>query len=280
MFRTVLLPTDLNQGTDEVLGFALGLPALGVKRVMLAHVVDSTGLEGPVIHSAVDEARARLRVLAEPLERAGMYVEARVPTGEPQAELLALAHEAPVDGVVCASHGRGVVDQLFLSSVSDRILRDSDVPRIVARYDLLRQADEPARLASRFAHKLLIPTDFSHASQRAFEAALEFPGKAVGTMYLLHAVDPAFDERHRTAAIAGAEFQLKNWCAIAHQCGFAAASVVSVAEPVHAALVEAEERRVTGIVVGTRGRSPLQEALLGSVSMALLRQASCPVMVA
>lgn len=279
MLRTVLLPTDLGAEAHTILDFALGLPALGVKRVELAHVVDTTGLEGPVIHSAVDEARGRLREFAAPLERAGLFVETRVPTGDPQVELLALAHETHVDAVVCASHGRGVVDQLFLSSVSDRILRDSEVPRLVTRFDLLRNAEDPARLCSRFATKLIVATDFSGASQRAFEVALELSPKAVGTMYLLHAVDPGLDPAKRAAAEKGAEFQLKNWCSIAKECGFTAAAVVAVSEPVHAVLIEADERRATGIVVGTRGRSPLQEALLGSVSMALLRQASCPVMV-
>ncbi len=40
-----------------------------------------------------------------------------------------------------------------------------------------------------------------------------------------------------------------------------------------------DERRATGVIVGNRGRNALQEAMLGSVSMTLLRQASCPVLV-
>jgi nucleotide-binding universal stress UspA family protein len=33
------------------------------------------------------------------------------------------------------------------------------------------------------------------------------------------------------------------------------------------------------VIIGSRGRNPLQEALMGSVSMALMRQASCPVLI-
>jgi nucleotide-binding universal stress UspA family protein len=44
-------------------------------------------------------------------------------------------------------------------------------------------------------------------------------------------------------------------------------------------LEELDERRATGVITGTRGRNAIQEAILGSVSQTLLRQASCPVMI-
>jgi nucleotide-binding universal stress UspA family protein len=49
--------------------------------------------------------------------------------------------------------------------------------------------------------------------------------------------------------------------------------------PEKAILAEIAESGITGVVIGTRGRSPFQEALLGSVSMTLIRQASVPVLV-
>jgi nucleotide-binding universal stress UspA family protein len=279
MLRSVLLPTGINGEHGDMVAFATGLGALGVKRVVLAHIVDTTGLEGPVILRAVDEARGKMRVLAGPLEHAGLMVETRVPTGAPQQEVLALAHETAVDAVVCGSHGRGVVDQLFLGSVSDRVLRHSHVPRLVVRFDVLHNAADPARMCAGFGGKLMLATDFSGTSLRAFEAALELPPSAVGTLYLFHALDPSATGAAREKLEHGAEFQLRNWCGIAAERGMTAKAVIGTGDPVHAILAECDARRPTGLVVGTRGRSPLQEALLGSVSMALVRQASVPVMV-
>lgn len=278
--RSVLLPSDLGDGSDLMLKFATGLPALGVKRVVLASVVETQGKEAPVITKAVDEMRGRLREAARPLEEAGLLVETRIPQGDPQDCILALAHELAVDGIVCGSRGRGVVDQLFLGSLSDRILREGVVPRLVVRFDLLEnRRDDPAKMCRGFAHKLLIPTDFSTTSVRAFLAAVSLPKESVGTMYLMHAVDPGLPEEKRRKVEEGAEFELKNLCAMAAERGFSCKPVIGCAEPGHAILAEVDERRITGIVIGSRGRSPLQEALLGSVSMTLLRQASCPVMV-
>lgn len=279
MLRTVLLPTDLRSGSEMVLGFARGLPQLGVKRVVLTHVIESTGLEGPVIAARVDEARGKLRAAARPLEEAGLFVETRIPNGAPQDAVLGLAAEMQVDAIVCGSHGRGVVDQVFLGSLSDRIVREGEVPRLVARFDLLRNAADPAKLCRGFGHKLLVTTDFSATSMRAFMTALDLPKESIGTMFVLHALDPSLSGEKRRRAEEGAEFQLRNLCDMAAEHGINAKPVIGVAEPAHAVLAEVDERRITGIVCGTRGRSPLQEALLGSVSMTLLRQASCPVMV-
>ncbi len=279
MLRSVLLPTDLQNGSDLMLAFSAGLPALGVRDVVLAHVVEPTGMEGPVIDAAVDETRGRLRAAARPLEDVGLSVETRIATGVPQETVMALAQEMHVDGIVCGTHGRGVVDQLFLGSVSDRIVREGGVPRLVVRFDLLRNHAAPDRICKAFCSKLLVPTDFSATSTRAFLAALELPREAIGTMYVMHAMDPSLAGEKRRRAEDGAEFELRNLCAMAAERGIPAKPVIGFAEPAHAVLAEIDERRVTGVVIGTRGRSPLQEALLGSVSMTLLRQASCPVMV-
>eukprot|EP00005_Dracoamoeba_jomungandri_P005027 CAMPEP_0174258290 /NCGR_PEP_ID=MMETSP0439-20130205/7306_1 /TAXON_ID=0 /ORGANISM="Stereomyxa ramosa, Strain Chinc5" /LENGTH=174 /DNA_ID=CAMNT_0015341739 /DNA_START=123 /DNA_END=647 /DNA_ORIENTATION=+ len=44
-------------------------------------------------------------------------------------------------------------------------------------------------------------------------------------------------------------------------------------------LVAIKERRATLVVVGNKGRSDLKNAMLGSVSMHVLRKATCPVLV-
>jgi nucleotide-binding universal stress UspA family protein len=279
MLRTVLVPTDLAEGLELVMRFVSGLQTLGVKRAVLVHVVDPSGLEEPVLAATVDELRGRLREAGRPLETAGIHVHARICTGPAQAQILALAHEVQVDAIVCGSHGRGVVDQLFEGSVSDRLLRDSSVPVLCARFDLLRNAKDPARLAASFATKLLVPTDFSATAMRALMVAFDLPPKAITSMFIMHCLGPALTGEKRRRAEEGAEFELRNLVAMAAEKGINASAVINRLDCARGILAEIDERRVTGVVVGTHGRSAFQEALMGSVSMTLLRQASCPVMV-
>lgn len=279
MLRTVLLPTDFTDDAELMLEFTKGLTALGTKVVILAHVVEASGMEGPVIAARVDEVVDLLHERAEVLRAAGLSVEVRVPTGDPFEGIVALAQETEVDAVVAGSHAKRLVTQLVAGSVSERLLRDAPVPMVLTRFDLLRNQQDPARLLKRFGEKVVVPTDFSLSASRAFTAALELPRQSVGTLYLLHVIDGSLTGEKLRRQEEGAEFHLRNLQAMATQQGIPASVVIRRGDVQRAVLEEIDERRATGVVTGTRGRNALQEALLGSVSQTLLRQASCPVMI-
>lgn len=279
MLRTILLPVDFDEELALTLRLAQGLPALGTRRVVLAHVVEASGMEGPVIAHTVDDMRERMRALTAPLEAAGLKVEVRIPAGDPFEQIMALAAEEHVDGLVAGSHAKSIVEQLIAGSVSERIVRDAAVLDLIARYDLMRNEDDPADLLRRFGERVLLPTDFSLSASHAFTAALGFPRGAVKMLYLLHAIDPALSGEKLRRAEEGADFQLKNLQAMARQVGVPATVVLAHGEAQHVVLAEMQERRITGVITGTRGNNAIQEALLGSVSMTVLKQASCPVMI-
>ena len=279
MLRSVMVPVEFSEECSLILKFARGLPALGVTRAILGHVVEESGKEGPVISRSVDRARERIREMVGPLTEAGLQVEVRVGTGDPARELLALASEAHVDGVIAGTHGRSLISKLISGSVSEQIAMEAEAPTMLVRYNLLRNRDEPADLARGFGKQLILASDFSASSTRALMAVLELPRGSVGMLYLLHAVDPGLSGDKLRRSREGAEFQLETMRKMAEDAGVPARSVVREDEPKRAVLREANERRVTGIVVGSRGQNPLQEAFLGSTSMTLTRQASCPVMI-
>jgi len=279
MLRTVLLPTDFSDDADLMLEFAKGLSGLGTRVVVLAHVVEASGMEGPVIASRVDEVRETLQSKAEVLRSAGLSVEVRVPTGDPFEGIVALATEVGVDAVVAGSHAKRLVTQLMAGSVSERLLRDAPVPMLLTRFDLLRTQQDPSKLLKRFGEKLLVPTDFSLSASRAFTTALALPRQNVGTLYLLHVIDGSLTGDKLRRQEEGAEFQMRNLQAMAAQEGLAASVVITRGDVQRMILEELDERRATGVITGTRGRNAIQEAILGSVSQTLLRQASCPVMI-
>jgi len=271
MLTNVLLPTDLSSDHELVMKFAAGLADIGVRRVVCAHVVDAAGLEGPVISATVDAAREVMQRSLEPLKAAGLEVDSRVLTGDPERELLQLANEGSFDCLVCGSSGKSAADRLFFGSVSDRLVRDSGLPSLTVRFDLLRVTSDPAELARRFARVLLIPTDFSATAARALNLALSFPRKQIGTVRIFNVASDGGDGE--------TESQLKRLVDIAKGRGIAASAVIGHGTPEKAILREAQYSGVSGVVVGSRGRTVLQEALMGSVSMTLMRQAPCPVLI-
>lgn len=279
MLRSVLVPADLTPNTSLLMRFAAGLPALGVRRIVLAHSVEASGMEGPVIVASVDRAREKLRELAAALAEKGLDTEVRVVAGAASSALLALASEAHVDAIVAGTSGKTVLSRLVAGSVSEDILISAERPMMFVRFELLRNAADPAALLGAFGRTLVLPTDFSASSMRALTATLELPKGFIGTLFLVHVVDPTLSGDAARKAEEGAEFQLQNMAAMAAERGVTAKSVIRRGDPRREALRELDERRAGGVVTGTRGRGALSEAVMGSVSLTLLRQASCPVLV-
>jgi nucleotide-binding universal stress UspA family protein len=273
MMKTVLVPTDLCAAQDMVMQFCVGLPALGVKRAVCCHVVESKGLEGNVVAAKIDAARYVLQRAVAPVREAGIEVDLRVPAGDPESELLMIAAEEGVDAVVSGSSGKTPADRLFVGSVSERLARHGGIPSLTLRYDMLRASEDPAELARRLGRMLLVPTDFSPAAARALDMALSFPPRAVGVVRVINVIsDSGPDE-------AEVESELKSLIASADSRGIHLTPVIGHGAPERAILKEIQAAGATGVVVGSRGRSTLQEALLGSVSMTLVRQAPVPVLI-
>ena len=273
MLSSVLLPTDLSPAQDLVMSFAVGLADLGVRRVVCCHVVDATGLEGPVISAKVAAAREQLAHSTKRLLAAGLEVDVLVTTGDPERELLMMASRGNVDALVCGSSGKTTTaDRLFIGSVSERLVRDGGIPSLTVRYDLLHTVEDPADLARRFGRVLLVPTDFSGTAARALDTALSLPRKSVGMVRIFNVLPNGDGD-------AEADAKLRKLVGIAKDRGLQASAVIGHGAPEKAILTEVQGSGITGIVVGSRGRSVLQAALMGSVSMTLMRQAPCPVLI-
>jgi nucleotide-binding universal stress UspA family protein len=226
-----------------------------------------------VIAAKMDASRKALKRAVEPIEAAGLEVWLRVSAGEPERELTLVAAEEHIDAIVAGSSGKHPLDRMFVGSVVERLARDGGIPSLSLRYDMLRASGDPAELARRFGRMLLVPTDFSATADRAVKMALSFPKAAVGHIRLLNVVPAG------SPAEEGAEEQLKRFADDAKELGIHATPVVGHGAPERAILAEIEASGITGVVVGSRGRSALQQALMGSVSMTLIRQATVPVLI-
>lgn len=279
MFRSVLVPTDFTTEGVELTEFAAGVGSLGVRRAVLANVLDATGMEGPVICAEIDRTCAKLAKRATILASANLHVETRVPTGDPACELMALACETGSDLVAIGTHGKAQFDALVSGSVSETLLRETSIPTLFVRFALLHGARDCGQLARGFGSRLLLPTDFSGSATRALMAVLELPPGSIQTLYLIHVLSPELSGRKLARAEEGAAFALGELAETARQAGVSATTIVRRGEPHRAVLAEVNERRPTGVACGRRGRTALAGAVLGSVSLTLMRQASCPVLV-
>ena len=136
--------------------------------------------------------------------------------------------------------------------------------------------------------RLLVPTDFSAGSERAWAVARQLATQLRAELVLVHVLveTPLYSEGPFTmkqvrsvfdAARAWAVKTLGEWTAPAAAAGLSARWVVRTGVPHQEIVGAAAQERADLIVIGTHGRGGLDRALLGSVADRVIRLAPCPV---
>jgi len=135
---------------------------------------------------------------------------------------------------------------------------------------------------------ILVPTDFSDGSSRAFETALAMAADSGAKVTLFHVhhvpttvfpdvILPISPEIQRDLEHS-VQLLLDQWCDRARAVGVDADSRTAFGATATEICAVAEELGVDLIVIGTHGRGGLSHALLGSVAEKVVRKAPCPVL--
>lgn len=143
-----------------------------------------------------------------------------------------------------------------------------------------------------FASHILVPTDFSQASELAVDAAAVLARQIGAKITLVHVHDP--DALRPPATIGWSPEQkkgLEEEVAKAVDQSFAALKkdklegvdiadtvVLHAPSPAGAICSYAEKIEADLIVIGTHGRTGLKHLLIGSVAERVVRHAPCPVL--
>ena len=139
--------------------------------------------------------------------------------------------------------------------------------------------------------RILFPTDFSEASERALDAALALAVEFDAELHMLHAVvlhsDDPNDPAHHFPDADEIRLRLEQTAESRMASGIAARPARGVRVSRHqrrgmsvapVILEQAEEVDADLIVMSTHGRRGLENVLLGSVTEEVLRLARCPVL--
>lgn len=273
---TMLVPIGSDPHEMKVLRYVCGLSVQSVRRVLVASVVDDSGMEAPVVAAEMDRARERLAEWTQQVAQScPMELETRVVTGDPTGAILALAQQADVDVICLGTEGKTLLEALFSGSVSEELFASGKIRTMTVRNDLLDAAEDPAQLARDFAKRLVVPTDFSASATRAWLSAVERPAEAFGTLYAIHVVPPGDSNERRNA-----EVLLNGLLDMAREHGIEAkCEIFESTEPAQTVIDFLETVDATGVITGQRGRGAFRRAILGGLSLRLLREAPCPVVV-
>jgi nucleotide-binding universal stress UspA family protein len=138
----ILVPVDFSEYAPRAIGAARRF-AIGAAEIHLVHVVEEMvppaiyGLEYPTYHDMTAEieqhARAELENLTASIVGGQGQVVQAVITGYPASAITDYARENDIDLIVLTTHGRSGVERLLLGSVTEKVIRTSEVPLLIVR---------------------------------------------------------------------------------------------------------------------------------------------------
>ncbi|MBN2283014.1 MAG: universal stress protein [Deltaproteobacteria bacterium] len=143
MFKKILYATDFSNESMAALEYIKQLRSAGAEEVIILNVVDRRGLSDLSRYARKDlegiqedlekKATAEMKPIEKDLKDHGFKVHLRVEKGGPFNEILRVAEEEDVSLIVTGSRGTGNFEELFLGSVSYKVVRKVRKPVLVIK---------------------------------------------------------------------------------------------------------------------------------------------------
>ncbi|HMF97762.1 MAG TPA: universal stress protein [Vicinamibacterales bacterium] len=287
----ILCAVDLSDFSAPVLAHATALARRFEAEVTALHVF-AAWVPPPTLATypgwmlQIPEARdaigQEIRALIEPFDGPGMRIALRTAEGDAAAEIVRAAAEIRADMVVVGTHGRSGFDRFALGSVTEKVLRKARCPVLTLPPGAARTTD-----TVRY-RQILCPTDFHDSSNQAIDFAIWLALKMEARLTALHVVDaPELEEppsapAHELTAVrqqqhAAATRVLHESVARYQALPVDLRELVLVGKPHREIVRAAIDGHADVIVMGARGRGPMDFGLFGSTANQVVRQATCPV---
>ena len=131
MYERILVPLKWDAGDEAVLEHAGSMALATGGRVTLLHVVHSHSRDEAAYR--LQQAQKYLDEMAARLSSRGLQVATKVAIDEPAVGISSSAREIDANLIVMATHGHSEMRHLFVGSVTEDVIRQSETPVLLIR---------------------------------------------------------------------------------------------------------------------------------------------------
>jgi nucleotide-binding universal stress UspA family protein len=292
MYRKILYVTAFEKYFQEVLSCALNLKKAGAVEVVLLHVIYSTGLpkshEGYYLKLAgtlTNLLGNRMDEAAELVEAAGLKASKRIEFGIPFQEILRVEEEENVSLIVAGRERKGILDEVFVGSITDKIIRHGTKPVYIPKFPGIYGADKETceRFCGRLFTRILYPTDWSDCAREALEYLKGLRDVGVDEVVVAHIMDEKAmklqtEEKFREFERLDRE-KLEEVKAELEKDGFRVKTLLRRGNPRADLIGIAKEEDTSMIVIGSHGKGRAEGILWGSVSRNVAEYSDRPILI-
>lgn len=263
MYEHVAVAIDFSDATALLTRRLGALQAWGTRRVTLIHVLSTRYPATPAETHRAHYVH-RLEGMCTALRETGIEAAYEIRVGDPALELLDAAHTHGAQMVMACMRGRSKWLGVFLGSTALGLARSSSLPLWLEPL-----TDPPASAAM---DTVLLASDGS-AAARAAERAFVSTAAHARTAVTVYAITCSDEEDIECETQAAAEHLAR----LAETLPGLTSLTPCIDAPT-AILNAAREHQAGLIIMGKRGRNPLQSLLLGSTAESVTRRSPCPVL--
>jgi nucleotide-binding universal stress UspA family protein len=145
MFKKILYPTDFSDVSLKAMDFLKQLRESGSEEVLILHVIPEQTIltlrgygEGTVNvdgfeRELMEQATKSVAEIEARLTKFGYKVKKVINIGFPLREILTSEKEEDISLIVIGSHGKSNLEEMFLGSVSEKVIRKCKSPVLVIK---------------------------------------------------------------------------------------------------------------------------------------------------
>jgi len=148
MYHEILVPTDGSPAAAAAIDHAIDLAQKYDARVHGLYVVDASAFASVdagsemVVDALEQEGEQAVDEVRERAEAAGVEAETHVVSGTAYRSILDYVDSEAIDLVVMGTHGRRGIERFLLGSVTERVVRSSNVPVLTVRTEDGEEVEE------------------------------------------------------------------------------------------------------------------------------------------
>lgn len=145
MFDHILIPTDGSKLSNPAVEMALQLAEIHDAALHVLYIVDQpvsvsgmgegfSGLDD-LLDALEEKGNQATKAIVEKAEKRDIETSAAVRRGNPHDDILNYAEDHDIDVIVMGTHGRTGIKRALLGSVTENVVRHSEIPVLTVHRD-------------------------------------------------------------------------------------------------------------------------------------------------
>lgn len=283
MFKKMLIASELFKGEFDIIRCIRDFKLLGTEECLLLQCLNK--YEGKATISSFFEhvLEENLREQKKKLIESGYLASTRIISGDIKHEINRIAKEEEYSLIVVGAAEHSLMGELFFGGAAHELIHHASKPIL-----LVRVSDNPDEVCNRaekcnITDHVLFPTDFSDNAAVAFEYVKKMAEEGVKRITLVHVQDKSRIEPYLSDRVGEfAERDMKLLEEMKRELLDEGKAEVDIkllyGSPTAELLRFIQELKITMVVMGSQGRSMLEEIRLGSLSHNIARHSAASVL--